>query len=302
MSAHPPAGALARVVTLAGALGLMAAALVTVQLARAAPAAAATGLVQTHASSSFDSQSVKAARADCPPGKQVISGNAIIVANPNRNEVRLIEMRPVHSNNPPDGYFAKAQEVDAAYTGDWVLHVDAVCADVVPGLHLVSGSGPVGSATVQSTDARCSPGEVVLGGGGLVRNPGFQADLRTVAPSLTGDRFTAQGGEDVDGYANPWSVVAYAICAPRPANYQIVVQPVGGPLNLDRKTQTAMCPAGTKPHGAGGAIDPAAPGGVGLEFVFAQPVGLQGTQALAVRTDDVIFDWGVFRVFAICAS
>jgi hypothetical protein len=280
----------------------MAATLVMVQLAGAAPAAAATGLVQTHASSAFDSQSVKSARADCPAGKEVISGNAVVFASPNRNEVRLIEMRPVHSNNPPDGYFAKAQEANAAYTGDWVLQVDAVCADRIAGLYLAGGSGPVGSTTVQSTDARCGPGEAVLGGGGLVRNPGFQADLRTVAPSLTGDRFTAQGGEDVDGYANPWSVVAYAICAPRPANYQVVVQPVGGPLNLDRKTQTAFCPAGTTPYGAGGSIDPAAPGGVGLEFVFVQPTGLQGTQALAVRTDDVVFDWGVFRVFAICAT
>ncbi len=272
------------------------------QLAGAAPASAASGLVQTHASSAFDSQSVKSARADCPAGKGAISGNAVIVASPNRNEVRLIEMRPVHSNNPPDGYFAKAQEDHAAYTGDWVLQVDAVCADRIPGLYLAAGSGLLRSDTVQSTDARCGPGEAVLGGGGLVRNPDFQADLRTLAPSLTGDRFTAQGGEDFDGYANPWSVVAYAVCAPRPANYQIVVQPVGGRLDLDRKTQTAMCPAGTAPHGAGGSIDPAAPGGVGLESVFVQPTGLQGTQALAVRTDDVVFVFRVFRVFAICAT
>lgn len=302
MRAHPPTGALAHVVAAAGALALMAAALITMQAVGAAPAAAATGLTQTHASSSFDSQPLKSAQASCPAGKQVISGNAVIIASPNRNEVRLIEMRPVHSNNGPDGYFAKAHEVHAAYTGDWVLQVDAVCADRVPGLYLASGSGSLGSSTEQQAEAHCRVGEVVLGGGALVRNPGFEVDLRTVAPSLTGDRFTAQGGEDVDGYAGSWSMVAYAICAPKPANYQVVVQPVGGPLNLDRKTQTAMCPSGTTPHGAGGAIDPAAPGGVGLEYVFVQPTGLQGTQALAVRPSDAVFDWGVFRVFAICAA
>jgi hypothetical protein len=72
----------------------------------------------------------------------------------------------------------------------------------------------------------------------------FQVDLRTVAPSAAGDRITVQGGEDVDGYAGNWSVVVYAMCAPRPPGYEIVViRALANPTD-SRKADTAICPAG----------------------------------------------------------
>jgi hypothetical protein len=181
------------------------------------------------------------------------------------------------------------------------LRVDAVCADPIPGMYLAGGSSTAGSATVQSAEATCVAGTVALGGGGLVRNAGFQADLRTVAPSASGDRFTVQGGEDVDGYAKTWSVVAYAICAPRPPGYQVVVQPSGATGTQPRKAGTAFCPAGTLPHGVGAATDPSAPGGLGLENFFVQPLPLSGAQALAAMTAPNTVNW-TFQVFAICAT
>jgi hypothetical protein len=301
--AHPLTRAAARVTALAGGLALVAAALVTAQLAGAGPAGAVGGLVHVHNTTSFDSQSAKSVRVDCPAGKKVVGGGAGVSANPINNEVRLVELRPVHPGSGPDGYVATAQEVGAADLGDWDLEVDAVCADPIPGMYLAGGSsGPARSTTVQSAEARCVAGTVALGGGGLVRNSGFQADLRTVAPSTSGDRFAVQGGEDVDGYAKTWSVVAYAICAPRPPGYQVVVQPTGGDGTQPRKATSAFCPAGTLPHGVGAATDPSAPGGVGLENIFVQPLPLSGTQALAVMTEPSTVNWGVFRVFAICAT
>lgn len=170
-----------------------------------------------------------------------------------------------------DGYVAGAQEVGAGGTGTWAVVVFAVCADPIPGLHLVADSGSLGSASVQSVSAGCPAGEVVLGGGGLVRNPGFQADLRTVAPSANGDRFTAIGGEDVDGYPDNWSVVAYAMCAPRPPGYEIVAS-TGVALPADsRKAATSVCPAGKRAHGAGAATSQSPLGGIGLEQVNPQP-------------------------------
>jgi hypothetical protein len=299
--AHPLARAAARVTALAGALGLVAAALVTAQLVGAGPAGAVGGLVHVHNITSFDSQSAKSVRVDCPAGKKVVSGAGVISANPGTNEVRLTELRPVHPGSGPDGYVASAQEVGAAHTGDWELEVEAVCTDPIPGMYLAGGAGLAGSNTVQSAEATCAAGTVALGGGGLVRNPGFQADLRTVAPSASGDRFTVQGGEDVDGYAKTWSVVAYAICAPRPPGYQVVGQPSGGTGTQPRKAGSAFCPTGTLPHGAGAATDPSAPGGIGLENIFVQPLPLSGAQALAVMTEPSTVNWS-FQVFAICAT
>jgi hypothetical protein len=269
----------------------------------AAPAGAAGGLVLTNATSHFDSVSSKSVRVDCPAGMQVVGGGSDIPFSgvSVANRVRLVELRPVHNNNGPDGYVAVAKEVDAAVTDDWELDVYAVCSDPIPGLYLAGGSGPAGSATVQSADAVCAPGSVALGGGGLVRNAGFQADLRTVAPSQTGDRFTAVGGEDVDGYDNSWSMVAYAICAPRPPGYQIHVETNPGSPTASRKAFTSNCPAGTRLRGSGVATDPTAGGGIGLEQVFPQ-TQLTATQALAVATEPITADWGPIQVFAICAT
>jgi hypothetical protein len=299
--AHPLTRAAARVTALGGALALAAVALVTTQLVGAGPAGAVGGLVHVHNISSFDSQSAKSVRVDCPAGKKVVSGGGTVVANPLNNEVRLVELRPVHPGSGPDGYVATAQEVGAADLGDWEVEVDAVCADPIRGMYLAGGAGLAGSDTVQSAEAVCAAGTVALGGGGLVRNPGFQADLRTVAPSASGDRFTVQGGEDVDGYAKTWSMVAYAICAPRPAGYQVVIQPSGGTGTQTRKAGTAFCPAGTLPHGGGAATDPSVPGGLGLENIFVQPLPFSGAQALAVMTEPSTVSWS-FRVFAICAT
>jgi hypothetical protein len=265
-----------------------------------AGAAPVTGLVEIKSFSALDAQPAKSAHADCPAGKRVISGSAAIFANPIHNQFRLVDLHPVHPGSGADGFIGGYQAI-GTITDNWEVEVDALCADPIPGMYLATGSGQAGSTTVQSAEARCAPGDVVLGGGGLVRNPGFQADLRTVAPSASGDRFIVQGGEDVDGYTQTWSVNAYAMCAPRPPGYQIVVA-VGGRGTAPRKTQTATCPAGTRAHGVGASTDPAAPGGVGLEYMFVQSRPSNGAQGLAVMTENVTVDWGIFRVFAICAT
>jgi hypothetical protein len=280
-----------------------AAALITAQLVGVAPAAAVGGLVVVSGVSPDGTAPGKSAHADCPAGKRVLGGGATVaLADPkDRNKVRLAELRPVHPGSGADGYVAGALEGGAGGTGTWSVLVFAVCADPIAGLHVVSGSGPLGSATVQSAQARCSPGEVALGGGGLVRNPGFQADLRTVAPSASGDRFIVQGGEDVDGYPANWSVVAYAMCAPRPPGYQIVASTSLGSPTDSRKATTSVCPVGKRVHGAGAATSPSAPGGLGLEQVIPTS-GLSAAQALGVMTEPVTADWGPLQAFAICAT
>ncbi|HST64500.1 MAG TPA: hypothetical protein VLM05_04865 [Mycobacteriales bacterium] len=294
-----------------GALALVGTALIGTQLAVAAPAGAAPagvapaavgGSVLTRGFSASDTRSVKSARADCPAGKEVVGGGgAPFLSSSDFGTVRLIELRPVHNNNGPDGYVATAMALGAVPTGNWSLEADAVCADRVPGLYLAGGAGAVGSAPVQSAEAGCQAGEAVLGGGGLLRNPGFQADLRTVAPSATGDRFVVQGGEDVDGYANNWSVVAYAICAPRPAGYEVISETSPSNPTDERKTITGRCPIGKHLTGPGVATDPTSPGGIGLENLFPQP-NLTASQALAEITQPPVVPWATMRTLAICVS
>jgi hypothetical protein len=249
-----------------------------------------------------DTQPVKSIQASCPAGKKVVGGGGFpFQVSSDFGKVRLIELRPVHSNDGPDGYVVVAMVLGKVPTDNWSLQANAVCADPVPGLYLKSGAGPVGSSTVQSAEAACRPGEAALGGGGLLRNPGFQADLRTVAPSATGDRFVVQGGEDVDGYANNWSVAAYTMCAPRPAGYEVKVETPGSNPTDERKTITANCTVGKHLTGPGVSTDPAAPGGVGLENVFPQP-NLTTSQALAEITQPPVVAWGTMRTHAVCVS
>jgi hypothetical protein len=301
--ARPRTRIAARVTALAGGLVVGASALIITQMAGAGPAGAVGGVVLVSSGTASNSEATKTHQTTCPAGKVVVGGGAFIItpSGPSANKVRLIELRPVHPGGGPDGYLASAQEVGASVPENWSMVVNAVCADPVRGLHLVSTSGRAGSATVQPVEARCPTGEVALGGGALVRNAGFQADLRTVAPSPNGDRFTVQGGEDVDGYAANWSVNAYAMCAPTPPGYQVVALTGQSNPTDPRKAQSLPCPAGKKAHGAGAATSPTAPGGVGLEQLLVQN-DLVGAQALAVMTQPVTVDWGPLRVFAICAN
>jgi hypothetical protein len=297
----------ARAAAAVGAVGLLAAALATAQPAAAAPAApvaapaAIGGFTLAKNFSDRDAKPVKSVRASCPAGKEVVGGGgAPFLFSSDFGKVRLIELRPAHSNNG-DGYVVSAMVIGAVPTDTWVLEADAICADPIPGLYEVGGAGALGSAPVQSAEATCRPGEAVLGGGGLLRNPGFQADLRTVAPSPTGDRFVVQGGEDVDGYAKNWSVVAYAICAPRPAGYEVRSEsPASNPTD-PRKTITANCTPGKHLTGPGVATDPSSPGGIGLENMFPQP-NLTTSQALAEITQPPVVPWATMRTFAICVS
>jgi hypothetical protein len=299
-----------RAAAVIGAIGLVAAALVTAQLAAAAPAGAApvavpaavTGIVLASNTSVGDKQPVKSIRADCPAGKKVVGGGGFpFLFSSDSGKVRLIELRPVHSNNGPDGYVVVAMVLGQVPTDNWSLQANAVCADPIPGLYLNSGSGLLGSKPVQSAEATCRAGEAALGGGGLLRNPGFQADLRTVAPSATGDRFVVQGGEDVDGYANNWSVVAYTMCAPRPAGYEVKTEVNQGNPTAPRKTFTGKCTVGKHLTGPGVSTDPAAPGGVGLADVFPQP-NLTASQAAAEITQPPVVAWGALQVHAVCVS
>lgn len=299
----------AHLARLIGGLTLVGAALIAAPLAVAAPAVAApaavpaavTGLTLAKNFSDHDATPVKSVRALCPAGKEVVGGGgAPFLVSSDFGKVRLIELRPAHSNNG-DGYVVSAMAIGAVPTDAWTLEADAICADPIPGLYEAAGAGALGSAPVQSADATCRPGEAALGGGGLLRNPGFQADLRTVAPSTTGDRYTVQGGEDVDGYAKNWSVVAYVICAPRPAGYEVKAQsPANSPTD-PRKTIVVNCTPGKHLTGTGAATDPASPGGVGLENLFPQP-NLTAAQALAEITQPPVVPWATMRTLAVCVS
>jgi hypothetical protein len=67
------------------------------------------------------------------------------------------------------------------------------------------------STTPKTVTASCNAGEGVLGGGGLVTNPGGSVSIVGNYPS-SATAWTVDAIE-TDNYNANWSITAYAICA-----------------------------------------------------------------------------------------
>jgi hypothetical protein len=198
------------------------------------------------------------------------------------------------------GYPPQAESVGRDYgrpIATMRAYLQAMTTEEPAYVRLLGANGP----KMLALSGELTDGALPATGALLVRNPGFQADLRTVAPSPTGDRYTVQGGEDVDGYANNWSVVAYVICAPRPAGYEVNSQISPSNPTDPRKTIVGNCTPGKHLTGTGAATDPASPGGIGLENLFPQP-NLTAAQALAEITQPPVVPWATMRTLTVCVS
>jgi hypothetical protein len=141
---------------------------------------------------------------------------------------------------------------------------------------------------------------------GKVNNPAGHVKLVAATPLLAGDRVTTGVVEDNSGATNVWSVTSYAVCAPRPAGYQVGLRAVG-PTGLGAgEARAIVCPAGTKVHGAAAialTLDTSGLGdtrGLALQLIYPFNA-LDRVQAFAVETNPVSITWEV-RAVAICAA
>ena len=82
------------------------------------------------------------------------------------------------------------------------------------------------STAEKSVTAACPAGKRVIGAGGSIGTTDFavQRILTGVTPNSTLTTVTATAHEDEAGYAQNWTVVAYAVCAAAPAGLQRVTR------------------------------------------------------------------------------
>ncbi|NGM15263.1 hypothetical protein ENC19_22730 [Verrucosispora sp. CWR15] len=93
----------------------------------------------------------------------------------------------------------------------------------------------------KSVTATCGPGEELIGAGGRIRNGNGGVRLAAIVPGTTS---VVVRGEAYPGHAEPWSVIAAAICAPDDGTPRVVeVSPAG--------SRTASCPTDLVLSGTG---------------------------------------------------
>jgi hypothetical protein len=288
-----------RLAALAGALAAVTGALVTMQVVGASPAGAVPGLQKINGTTSAsDSQPTKTVHADCPAGQRVLGGGGwIFIGGADADKVGLTELRPVHPASGVDQYVVTAEEVTPNITSNWSVQAFAICAAPVSGMSIVPNTG----SAFNETDAFCPVGQVVLGSGGKVNNPAGHVKLITATPFQAGDRVRTAAASDTSGATNVWTVTSYAVCAPRPAGYQVVFQPSALRASEPEKLAAVVCPAGTRVHGAA-AVTVLSGDGRGISLQLIYPFNaLDRVQAFGVETQPNSSNWEV-RAVAICAA
>lgn len=290
-----------RWVALAGAVIMMTATMVAVHAAAAAPASAVPDLHKEVATSATNSVHSKSVRAWCPTGERIAGGGGWVFAEDadDSAKVTLTQLQPVDATR--DYYEVRGQETTPTMITDWWVEAYAICAPdrSLPGHHIVSSETVMSSKPVQVAAAGCLSGQVVLGTGGRV-TAGDQVALQVARASASGDIARVQGHADADGYAEPWSVVAYAVCVNRPAGYEVVTGISDSRASEDEKSAFVTCPANKRVHSAGAAITDTAPGHVSLQQVYPNN-GLRRVDAFAVENTPLSQNWDFIVVRAICA-
>lgn len=291
----------ARWVSRAMALALVAGALGTAQLTAAEPASAVTGLEKVFSPSSpTDSQASKTVTARCPSGKEIVGGGGWVHAVDRiaEDNLALTELRPFESYR--DGYTVTAEEL--LYTsGDWWVQAYAICADSVSGHQIVTGTTSYSSQSRQHAKAVCPSGTRAIGSGARINYASTgEVALQIARASGPGDITRAQAREEANGYSGNWNVTAYAVCVNRPYGYEVVYGASSERDSESTKSATAACPDGKRVHGAGAATIFDAPAGVALQVVY--PFNdLRRSMAYAVETSPTSADWDTIVAQVICA-
>jgi len=282
----------------------LAAALVTMAVVTS-PAYAVPGLQKFQSlPSANDSKPTKTVHADCPAGLRVLGGGGwIFTGGADADKVALTELRPVHPPSGVDQYVVTAEEIIPNITSNWSVQAYVICSSPISGLSIVPNTG---FSFASAADAFCPIGQVVLGSGGKVNNPAGHVKLTGATPESAGDRVITTVVEDSSGATNVWSVTSYAVCAPRPAGYQVVFARSDLRASEPEKPAAVVCPVGTRVHGAAAIALTLETGGTGTSGAFALQViypfnALDRVQAFAVEIVPTSITWEV-RAVAICAA
>jgi hypothetical protein len=277
-------GASRRAPRAALSLGVVALLAITVGLAGTGlePAQAApprvTGIVPaTPGFSAFNSQSPKTATAECPAGTDILGGGYSISTGVPAvsNRVTVTQLEPFEAGTFPDGYRVSAAETlsvnGLGVSGSWGVVAIGICAESVPGHHIVGENTDVSSDPVQTKDAECLPGERVLGTGARITfgsSPRFGVGLQVARTDALGGLTRAQAQEQQPGgYAFTWRLRAFAVCGTTPQGYEVRSGGTGEPDSDTPKVTGATCSNGRLMTGPGAAVAGNAPGNVTLHAI-----------------------------------
>jgi hypothetical protein len=281
-----------------------------VQLTTAAPAAAAApvrDLLRESAVSASNTFTTKTVTVYCKEGWVVLGGGGQAVESgvPSSHRLTLTRLEPSDSLPFPGGGTRSGYRVSAAATipgpsGNWWVEGFAQCALPISGRHIVTEATTGGlSPAAWEKEAACPDGERALGSGARINdNSGRQVGLQVARPSGTGHITRARAHEDADGFAGNWNLVVFAVCAPPPTGYEVVLDRSPEEGSQQAKLAYADCPDGTRVIGAGGAITDVAPGNVSLEEVIPFSVRVRVGAAENVPTSQ---NWDFIAAAAICA-
>jgi hypothetical protein len=145
------------------------------------------------------------ATANCPAGKRLL-GAAAQLTNGTDGQVSLNNLLLSDTSVTATG----AEDQDGSNRAR-AIFATAVCANPIPGLHIVPGRGTQFSSTTPKGDpARCGTNERALGVGWGVGGDG-QVLVFGVALGILGANVSA--AEDDDGFDGSWSLNSQVVCA-----------------------------------------------------------------------------------------
>jgi hypothetical protein len=161
------------------------------------------------AATTVDSTSPKVTKVGCPLGKQLVGMG--VDTNPSGSGQVIVE--DLFPNSLLTTVTVQASEDVSGFTGNWGLVAQAICADPVPGLELVSVESDFDSDP-HSVTATCPAGKYLLGAGGSVNPDGNgQVVIDDLRPSANLRNVLLTGVEVQGGSSLVWNLTAHAICA-----------------------------------------------------------------------------------------
>ena len=196
--------------------------------------------------------------APCPPGKVALSAGfsaaAVATQGVNAAEVeRGLEVKKARPVWPAAGLsYAEVELRNAHVSQPALLTVTAVCVNRHPDLRLAEAVNGVTNASIANPRGRhplgCAAGEVVVGGGAAVPQPGH---LKINAPRADGQAWDAEALQA--GVANTLTMTTTVVCAPASLvrGRQIATSGPTALAALGYTPQNISCPGRSKVLAAG---------------------------------------------------
>jgi len=175
----------------------------------------------------------------------------------------------------------------------------------VPGLQVVTVSGPSNSNDFHSVIASCPSGKELIGAGYQITGATGEAvvdDFRPNGGPTTAPTSVFVGAYEAEAFAGNWYVTAYAVCA-NPLPGLVRITSIGATNSNDFHSVTASCPSGKVLTGSGYEMNGVTGEGIVDDFVPSGGTAVAPTSVFvgAYEAEAFAGNWNL-RAYAICAN